>query len=481
MEGDDDAPKVLLCGPHRGGKTSILKVVFQKMSPHETLFLETTPKVEAKTEEKTNAEEALTQEQIDHQADQNFLDVLTGDCQNKAQLWDQRSRVRADELTAIGKAVDALKTGVAPNWDANKKLVGLQTQAAPKGHWEFVADSPSFLQIRGQSLRGATDAQGAAVVRAQQVLASAATNLKSQALSVAALKVLSMQDHFVRVRQIINDLMDKLEADATAEQSHKQFCDTQIADAIRRRDEEQGKVEKHMASHSEKTAEKQQLQEEIAELGRQIAANVKALAEATELRNAESEENNKTIADAKAGSLAVQNAISVLTTFYNAQFIQYEPWKATNSDRTGATVSDKAPEIFDSQYRGSQEASKGIIGILEVIQSDFDRTDTTVTAEEQTAVGIYNGFKTTNEADTRGKEGQVDTKGGQVTVLEGELTTLTDDIDAAKTNHKTALDELANLHTQCIEGEETYEERVAARNKEIEALKEAHNILENWG
>lgn len=43
---NDDTPKVLLVGPHRGGKTSILKVVFQKMSPHETLFFETTPRVE---------------------------------------------------------------------------------------------------------------------------------------------------------------------------------------------------------------------------------------------------------------------------------------------------------------------------------------------------------------------------------------------------------------------------------------------------
>ncbi|CAE8596912.1 unnamed protein product [Polarella glacialis] len=46
MDESDDTPKVLLVGPHRGGKTSILKVVFQKLSPHETLFLETTPKLE---------------------------------------------------------------------------------------------------------------------------------------------------------------------------------------------------------------------------------------------------------------------------------------------------------------------------------------------------------------------------------------------------------------------------------------------------
>eukprot|EP00529_Nitzschia_sp_RCC80_P022743 CAMPEP_0113510128 /NCGR_PEP_ID=MMETSP0014_2-20120614/37959_1 /TAXON_ID=2857 /ORGANISM="Nitzschia sp." /LENGTH=486 /DNA_ID=CAMNT_0000406035 /DNA_START=96 /DNA_END=1556 /DNA_ORIENTATION=+ /assembly_acc=CAM_ASM_000159 len=40
-------PRVLLMGPRRGGKTSIQRVVFQKMSPHETLFrLEATQGVE---------------------------------------------------------------------------------------------------------------------------------------------------------------------------------------------------------------------------------------------------------------------------------------------------------------------------------------------------------------------------------------------------------------------------------------------------
>eukprot|EP00934_Nitzschia_sp_Nitz4_P004012 Nitzschia sp. Nitz4//scaffold42_size132992//52794//54142//NITZ4_003393-RA/size132992-augustus-gene-0.102-mRNA-1//1//CDS//3329551700//4002//frame0 len=40
-------PKILLMGPRRGGKTSIQKVVFQKMTPHETLFrLEATQTLE---------------------------------------------------------------------------------------------------------------------------------------------------------------------------------------------------------------------------------------------------------------------------------------------------------------------------------------------------------------------------------------------------------------------------------------------------
>jgi len=40
-----EKPRILLMGLKRSGKSSILKVVFQKMSPNETLFLESTSKV----------------------------------------------------------------------------------------------------------------------------------------------------------------------------------------------------------------------------------------------------------------------------------------------------------------------------------------------------------------------------------------------------------------------------------------------------
>ena len=37
-----ERPRILLMGARRGGKSSIQRVVFHKMSPHETLFLEST-------------------------------------------------------------------------------------------------------------------------------------------------------------------------------------------------------------------------------------------------------------------------------------------------------------------------------------------------------------------------------------------------------------------------------------------------------
>eukprot|EP00455_Lapot_gusevi_P054444 TRINITY_DN872_c0_g1_i1.p1 TRINITY_DN872_c0_g1~~TRINITY_DN872_c0_g1_i1.p1 ORF type:complete len:388 (-),score=127.67 TRINITY_DN872_c0_g1_i1:21-1130(-) len=45
---DDNRPRIFLMGLKRSGKTSIQKVVFEKLSPHETLWLETTSEVRVK-------------------------------------------------------------------------------------------------------------------------------------------------------------------------------------------------------------------------------------------------------------------------------------------------------------------------------------------------------------------------------------------------------------------------------------------------
>merc|ERR1719387_2459618 len=94
--------------------------------------------------EKTEAEK--TEEESDMNADGQFLAVLKEECQTKAELWDQRSKTRTGELTAIASALEDLTkpTGAAANYDANKKLVGLQ--ASKKAVTHTVARPASFLQ-----------------------------------------------------------------------------------------------------------------------------------------------------------------------------------------------------------------------------------------------------------------------------------------------------------------------------------------------
>merc|ERR1712113_615370 len=97
-----------------------------------------------------------------------------------------------------------------------------------------------------------------------------------------------------------------------------------------------------------------------------------------------------------------------------------------NSDREGLTVADRAPNVFDADYKGSQEASKGIIGMLEVILADFDRTGTTVGQQESQAQGKFETFEQTNTEDTNTKQTSVGTKSDQVDSINDDLVTLRD-------------------------------------------------------
>lgn len=443
---------------------------------------------ESKAEDKEATENDKAEETKDRDSDSEFLKVLQDDCENKAKQWDQRSQTRAAELTAISEAMQALKSGVAPNYSANKKLVGLQKHSAVKGHWVFVKEAAaSFLQIQGVSLRGASRFQNGnraevqLADRVHQLLATSAAKLQSPILSMAALKVSSMSpDHFVKVRGIIKDLIQRLEDQATAEETQKNYCDKQTEAAVTKRDEEQSKIEDNKAQIDLKNSAKQKLQEDIAELSKQIAENKKALLEATTLREEESKENDKTIEDAGVGKEQVEFALNTLEKFYNqagGAFVQYVPPK---SDREGLTVADRAPETFDSDYHGSGEESKGIIGLLNIILSDFDRTLLKVKTDEGAAQQSFDDFKKENEGDTNIKAGSVDSKNTEITGINDDVVNLEDALESAQGEHKAALATIASLHSMCVEAEETYEERVAKRNKEVEALKEAHGILEDW-
>lgn len=172
----------------------------------------------------------------------------------------------------------------------------------------------------------------------------------------------------------------------------------------------------------------------------------------------------------------MEQAISVLETYYNS-FAQVE----ASPDRAGNTVGDLAPETsWSGDYKGKQDSSKGILGLLNVILADFDRTNTAVTNQESEAETKFGTFKTATEASVTTKSGHVETKESEVTTIEGEITAATDALDTATGLHASAVKELEKLKAMCIEGEESYAERKKKREQEIEALKRAMTILENW-
>jgi len=420
--------------------------------------------LEAKTEELHLTENEKQQETDAKNADQSFLDTVTTECEQKAHDWDQRSKARSDELTALSDALTTLEEGAANQYSANKKL-------------NLAQKSTSFLQLSGTSQQSM---QMAATVGASQLLSKVAKSLHSPVLSVTAMKVKLMADHFVKVRAIIKDLISKLEDDAEAEATQKGFCDTNMAAAIADRDTGNAQIEEAMATISKITAEKEQLNQEIEDLKKAIAENLKALNEATELRNGEKADNEATIETADEGKTAVELAINILKEFYDNAFIQTGKYVPPNADRSGKTVADRAPEVFSGDYRGSQGASKGILGLLDVILSDFERTIDTTEDSEDTAQSSFEAFEADTKQDNEDKEDEIETKEGRISDIEDELVETEEDKGDATKLKENALTELKKLKPMCVEGEETYAQRVAKREKEIQALKDAQQMLNDW-
>jgi uncharacterized phage infection (PIP) family protein YhgE len=303
------------------------------------------------------------------------------------------------------------------------------------------------------------------------------------------MKIKDAPTPFAKVKQMIQDLVKRLEEEASAEADQKAWCDENMKETTTERDEAQREVESLRALITEKNALVSQLTEQIGDLAQEIADLQKALNEETELREDESAKNTKTIEEGKIGLEAVEGAIKVLNAFYNPSLLQqapaaegYERFSAENAGSDGKTVDDMAPsgegDFGTEEYAGNTDASKSIISLLEQIKEDFsENVDKTGKAEDE-AQADYDTFKDESETSIKDKGTLKETKEKEKTEAELDITTAEDDLKKQKELLTAALEELEKLKPVCVETGASWEERTARREQEIEALKEGLKILQ---
>merc|ERR1719224_404195 len=219
------------------------------------------------------------------------------------------------------------------------------------------------------------------------------------------------------------------------------------------------------------------LEEEIATLMSEVAELTKALNEATQLRGVEKAENTKTLADANAGLAGVTKAMKILKDFYDNALIQTS-YKPPKGDASGMTVGDLAPDSFEGDFSGNQDAATGIIGQLDVIKSDFEANIEATKTAEQDADDEFTSYKSDTETDISTKEGDIKSKEGEVASTKGDLAEYKDDLATHSTLKAEALAELAKLQPACVDTGSDYAEKVARREQEIESLKNAYVIFD---
>jgi len=380
--------------------------------------------------------------------DEKYLSDLSSTCSTKASDFESRQELRSGEIQAIEKAIEILGSG-AVSGNADKYLPSLIDK-----RWGYA----SLAQLRASALSPAQQ-------KTAFFLKEQAKQLNSRVLSALAVRV--SEDPFGKVKKMIKDLIVRLMEEANEEAEHKGWCDTELSTNEQTRKEKTMAVETLHAEIDELKASISELTEDISELSKSLAELDQAMATATKQRQEEKATNTETIKDSQDAQTAVAQALVVLKEFY-----------AKAAEATALVQKQKKqPEIFDAPYKGMGAESGGVVGMLEVIESDFARLEAETSAAEATAQKTYDEFMTDSKVDKASKNSDSEHKTAKKQNQEQALTSKSADLEGTQKELDAALAYYDKLKPSCVDAGVSYEDRVGRRKEEIESLQEALKIL----
>jgi hypothetical protein len=455
--------------------------------------------------------------------DKAYLTELTSSCNAKSKAWDQRSKMRAEELTALTTALNILK-GTVSDKQTGKTVRLLSIEEATKSATAPVdgeAKSTSFMQLRSARTVAKTflhhvdekedpmarladkmseeikkadvkrDALRAKVPLPQHVdyqkhkvvdlLKTRAATLHSQQLVALATEISGSP--FDKITKLIQELIERLLQEAADEANHQGWCTKELTEAKEQRGRKVDAVSTLNGKLASNEALRDQLNEDLANLASQIAELEDALAKATSAKTDETEENAATIKEAEEGVAAISEAMDVLDKFYKtaakASLIEEVSPSLLQAEGMQPDLPDAG--FSNDAYTAQQGGAHGILGMMEVIKSDFERTVKVTAKAEKDAAKEFLEYETETKKSLAIKKNAQSAKDAE---LRETIDTINEQMDNLKEEQvllDKAVQELLELEPACFPKQMSYEERVAKREQEISALKEALCTLDKEG
>jgi hypothetical protein len=361
-------------------------------------------------------------------------------CMTTAQDFEAATNSRNDEIQALAEAKRALKemTGNADELEYGLGQVSLMQLGAKTSRSSGGSDS-RFAVVR--FLLELADHQNSRSLAQIASRVSAAIRSKSR----------SHADPFAKVKGLITDMISKLESEASADASHKAYCDKETSEITTKKNEKTAELEKLTTGIDVMTSRIAVLDEEVATLLKELADIAKSQAGYDKWYMDLEETYKVNKEDMQEGIEGVKLALKVIRDYYAKD---------------------------DKSHDAAEGAGTGIIGLLEVVESDFTKT---LAEMEESLLNQKAGYETTtkdNEITTAAKKQDVKYKTQEMNSLKKALSEATSDQSGVKAELAAVLEQLDKINEMCVAKAEPYEEKKLRRDKEIAGLKEALAMLE---
>jgi chromosome segregation ATPase len=255
---------------------------------------------------------------------------------------------------------------------------------------------------------------------------------------------------FEKIKGLISDMIDRLESEGEADASHKAYCDKEMHETNVKEDAKTAEIEKMTTAIDKMSSRKAILEEEVATLMKELSDIAKSQAEYDKWFSEFEASFESDKADLEAGIEGVKIALKILREYY----------------------------AKDKSHVAAEGAGAGIIGLIEVAESDFTKGLAEQEANYANQKAAHEATTKENEITTTAKNQDVKYKTQEITQLTKALSETTADRSGVQTELDAVMEYLDSLHKQCDETTEPYAVTKARRASEIAGLKEALEILE---
>jgi hypothetical protein len=337
----------------------------------------------------------------------------------------------------------------------------------------------SFLEVDHQSQSGTRlhsrmDLANAEIVHLLKKLAkenhsTALAQLASRIATTLRYGTQGGADPFTKVKQLITDLLSKLQAEAQADATEKSYCDAEIAKTNAKKAELETEMSKLSTEIDQATATSAQLTADVKELEAWMANLARSQADMDAMRVESHTEYQKAKTELDLGLRGVRKAISLLKEYYSGSAAP------ASASLLQLSASTQQPAVHDK----AQGAGAEIIASLEVVEQDFAKDLAVEETAEDDAANEYAKITKKNK-DAKGiKDLDVKYKTKELKGLAKAAADVSGDKGTTGSMLEAVLEYSGKLQERCVGKAETSETRMARREAELSGLKKALSIIES--
>jgi len=385
-----------------------------------------------------------TQEQL--ALDQAFLATMNKKCAASDEQFEARVKARLAEIAAVEDTIEILNSDTS--FEAFDKGVN------------------SFLQVNSEEQNKRN--------RVISILRKAAS--ASQNPAIALLAVSAQLDVFTKIKSEIDKLIGEMEAQQADEVEHRDFCIKSLNENNRSQTAAYDKKDSLTTRIADLEKNIETLTANLESTTQEIADTQNQMGRRSETREAENGDYQATVQEQRLTQMILQKAIDRMAQVY-AMLLQRARQPGAPHTQTSATSTDPGNGPAKFKKYAENAGGKKILAMLdEVLQDSKTMENDAIASEEDSQAAYENFMKDSNKFIIKASQSLSDMTESKAKA-ESDLVMAKTDLKGTMTELFGLHEESGDLHKSCDFLINNFELRQKARSAEMDALREAKNIL----